>query len=1031
MAGGSVGAVYIDAILNSKGFSKQVESTAHGAQASFAGAFKKIASAIGIGLSVKAVYDFGKSCVQAAAQAESAFMGLNATLNAQGKSFQQANKFIKEYTADGLVGMTAAVQAYKNLAARGYNTEQIESVMVALKDSAAFGRASAYSYEEAIVSATEGLRQENSILVDNAGVTKNVAKMWEDYAASIGKTANQLTDAEKVQAEVSGILNETKFQMGDAARYADTFQGRMSRLGGTFGSIKTEIGNIVIPILDLFIPAIQAGANAILNFITRIKQLLAIFGLKMKEIGGGGGGAASAFDSTAQNASAAADAIESTGKAAGGAAKAIKRALMPYDELNKLQSQKDSGGGGGGGGGVGDDIAESAEVAYEITEETENALAAMSATAQKYLGIFAGAFSNAFGDTTFDGVTAHIESIGAKVKEIFSDPEVTNAGTNLAESIVAGFGAFTGAVARIGANIIEWLIGSVDYAITETQEDIKERIVRLFDGWSLSWDLAGSITTALGEISDVLASDEAKRLGGELLACFTISAGLLWQFAVDTANGVIGAVEKALQDNKGALKTAFIGLFEFGGDIAQPVREALQGIANAYDETYEEHLSPAFEKFSQGWSDFVAGFLEEWNKNGKPILDEIAQIWDEFVTSDLGPAFEELVEAGGKVIEMFGQLWSVFGGDAGKAAGEEAVGAIGIVRDFLRDTLKILGAVLDGVGASLEVLGGVAEFFTGLFSFDFKKMGDGLLSVAEGIGNLIDAVLELFDIDFDLTEWVSGLFGKGDDLTAAFKKPFENAWSGVTKSWGDKKLSVGSKFTTAKKDVDGWSKSVSSWWGNKKETVGTKFSGTKKEVQGWGKNVSSWWGKQTVNASAGIDTTKNKVTEWWNKVKGWWGSRKLSISNNLSTAKSTLTSWFSTLQKWWGTKKLTVALNFSAAVENLKTWLNTNVIKKINNALPSFMKKIPLLAQGGWLPANSPQLAVVGDNKREGEIVSPESKIREQVKLALSELGLGGGDGGTGRTDVIRLEIAMPNGRTIIKEINRAQMAAGKVLLLT
>lgn len=46
--------------------------------------------------------------------------------------------------------------------------------------------------------------------------------------------------------------------------------------------------------------------------------------------------------------------------------------------------------------------------------------------------------------------------------------------------------------------------------------------------------------------------------------------------------------------------------------------------------------------------------------------------------------------------------------------------------------------------------------------------------------------------------------------------------------------------------------------------------------------------------------------------------------------------------------------------------------------------QLPRLAQGGYLPANSPRLAMVGDNTREGEIVSPESKIREQVMLALS-----------------------------------------------
>lgn len=40
---------------------------------------------------------------------------------------------------------------------------------------------------------------------------------------------------------------------------------------------------------------------------------------------------------------------------------------------------------------------------------------------------------------------------------------------------------------------------------------------------------------------------------------------------------------------------------------------------------------------------------------------------------------------------------------------------------------------------------------------------------------------------------------------------------------------------------------------------------------------------------------------------------------------------------------------------------------------------IPKLATGGYVAANTPQLAIIGDNKREGEIVAPESKIAEAV----------------------------------------------------
>ena len=87
--------------------------------------------------------------------------------------------------------------------------------------------------------------------------------------------------------------------------------------------------------------------------------------------------------------------------------------------------------------------------------------------------------------------------------------------------------------------------------------------------------------------------------------------------------------------------------------------------------------------------------------------------------------------------------------------------------------------------------------------------------------------------------------------------------------------------------------------------------------------------------------------------------------------------------------------------------------------------KLPRLAQGGWVAANNPQLAIVGDNTREGEIVSPESKIREQVELALAKVG--------GLAQKVKLQIELlihyPDGRTIIKTINEAQIAEGRILL--
>ncbi|WP_050772084.1 phage tail protein [Bulleidia extructa] len=62
--------------------------------------------------------------------------------------------------------------------------------------------------------------------------------------------------------------------------------------------------------------------------------------------------------------------------------------------------------------------------------------------------------------------------------------------------------------------------------------------------------------------------------------------------------------------------------------------------------------------------------------------------------------------------------------------------------------------------------------------------------------------------------------------------------------------------------------------------------------------------------------------------------------------------------------------------------------------------KIPMLANGGYVGANAPQLALIGDNRHEGEIVSPESKIYQQTKRAVDDALMASQGTATG-TDVI------------------------------
>lgn len=206
--------------------------------------------------------------------ATNAMMGLQSV--ASFKGIQGAEQAAAQLNAvkEGFLSNHEAAQALKNLLSRGYNLDQAVQVLNRLGESAAFGRAAHLSFGEAVVSATEGLRQENSILVDNAGVTKNVAKMWEDYAKSLGVGVNTLTQQQKVQAEINGIMAETQAQVGDLAKLSNDAAGEQARLASTTTKASASLGQMAqilaapfLNALNTMVDAFNRAPSALQNFI--------------------------------------------------------------------------------------------------------------------------------------------------------------------------------------------------------------------------------------------------------------------------------------------------------------------------------------------------------------------------------------------------------------------------------------------------------------------------------------------------------------------------------------------------------------------------------------------------------------------------------------------------------------------------------------------------------------------------------------------------------------------------------------------
>lgn len=189
---------------------------------------------------------------------ENALVGLKSIAQGTGRDFDQAKKFIKEFTSDGLVTAGEAATSLKNLFQRGFSMEQSIVIMERFKDAASFGRQSTLGLGEAIQGAAEGLKNENSMLVDNAGITKNVAKMWEEYAKQIGVKTNALTMDQKREAEYQGILKETKFQVGDAIKYSEGYAGAQARQQAAAMQLQQTLGTALLPTMTQLTQAMTA-----------------------------------------------------------------------------------------------------------------------------------------------------------------------------------------------------------------------------------------------------------------------------------------------------------------------------------------------------------------------------------------------------------------------------------------------------------------------------------------------------------------------------------------------------------------------------------------------------------------------------------------------------------------------------------------------------------------------------------------------------------------------------------------------------
>lgn len=216
-------------------------------KSAFGDMFKNMkAGYLAIAAAIAGAIAAAKKFVDAANEQNQVMRKLQAVSQYTGNSFLETRKAALALAADGLLSVKEASNSLANLLSKGLSLPQAITLINQLKDSSVVARQAQYGIGEAVEVATEGIRNENSILSDATGVTENLAKMYLKYARSIGTTTEKLTDQQKAQAVVEGFTRGTAAFIGQADKASKSFQGTQAKLASSTKILSAALGDQII-----------------------------------------------------------------------------------------------------------------------------------------------------------------------------------------------------------------------------------------------------------------------------------------------------------------------------------------------------------------------------------------------------------------------------------------------------------------------------------------------------------------------------------------------------------------------------------------------------------------------------------------------------------------------------------------------------------------------------------------------------------------------------------------------------------------
>lgn len=930
--GDSVGQVGLDLVLNKDEFESGLNSITK--LATKAG--KLLAGAFAVGKLIS----FGKECVELGsnlAEVQNVVDTVFPTMNKQIDSFAKnaAAQFgLSETMAKNFTGTFGAMGK-----AFGFSEGKAYDMATALTGLAG-DVASFYnmSQDEAYTKLKSVFTGETESLKSLGVVMTQTALDAFAMANGFGKTAKSMSEAEKVALRFKFVQDQLSAAQGDFMRTSDGWANQVRLLSLQFDSLKAAIGSGLIAVLSPVVRILNILIGRILTAISALRSLFSMLGGTAK-LAINPKGVTAGTDAVAKSADKASGALGGAGGAAKKAAKDIKSATTGIDELNILPDQSDSSGGGGGGeggGGVADFPVESFDTGAmeEGTAKINGHLQGMIDRFNELKNLFMSGFWEGFGDTTvFTSIESHIVGIGKSLKGIFTSPEVLSAANTFADKVVVSLGKIAGAGLRTSFSFAGFLVGSIDKFLSQNSERIKSGIVKMFDIEGSIVDIQTNFITALADIFTVFRGDNFKQIGADLISIFAGTFGTILILSESVFRDILDVVLTPITELKDRAIETLNNLSVPAVQIFNDLTDIFRLFGDTIVSIYDGSIHPLFTTLRDAITDVGSVFLNAFNTYIFPMIQKAADKFTAFKDEVLAPLMPKAEEVFSKISECVQTVWHVIEPFVlwfVETAVQQIGNALNTIVSAFFAFLSGVGTVIDGV---LTALGGLMDFIIGVFTGDWDRAWNGIKAIFDVIWKAIKGILEtvLKTIHAALTAALENVKKTWEANWKAVSDFFKKIFDGIKAALNEKMEAVKTGISTALGKIkENWEK----LWSGMKTFVVDCFTGIWNGIKG------------TINTIlSGVESMANGVI---NAING--------MINALNSISFDIPDWV-------------------PEIGGNSFGLHIPTIHNIS---------IPKLAEGGFVKANTPQLAMIGDNRHYGEVVAPENKLEELLNRAVS-----------------------------------------------